>query len=134
MLNINYLYNLHRKFDHDSRGFADENQSKEKVKKKKKKKKSKAKENGEAINSDTPLLSVEENNTSSVGIESKNSEAKTSHVRTLQNGLIVEELELGKPDGKVAVSGKRVTSLSLSLSVFAVVNPMKIIFPNIRYY
>ncbi|PON35860.1 hypothetical protein TorRG33x02_350540, partial [Trema orientale] len=97
-----------RNFDCDSRGVADGNQSEEKKVKKKTKKKSKAKENGKAV-TDTPLLSVEENNTSSIGIQSKNTEAITSQVQTLQNGLVVEELEAGKPDGKAAVSGKRIS-------------------------
>ncbi|KAM6584665.1 hypothetical protein CsatB_011667 [Cannabis sativa] len=77
--------------------FADEDQSEGKKVKKKKKKKSKVKENGEVVN-------TEENNTFL-----KNKEAKPIQVRSLQNGLIIEELELGEPDGKVAVSGKRIS-------------------------
>ncbi|XP_062090501.1 peptidyl-prolyl cis-trans isomerase FKBP43-like [Humulus lupulus] len=89
-------------FDHESHGFTDKNQSEDK-KVKKTKKKSRVKENGVVVNTDTLLL-VEENNTSM-----KDKEPKTLQVRTLQNGLVVEELELGEQDGKVAFSKKKIS-------------------------
>lgn len=51
-----------------------------------------------------PLLSAEDN-----------ANAKSSQVKTFPSGLSIEELEAGKPDGKVATSGKKA---SLSEFVF----------------
>lgn len=86
----------------------EQNHSEEK-KVKKKKKKSEAQENGEAGNTDTPPLPIEERNASSMNIESKKPDAKASHIRTLQSGLVIEEVESGKPNGKVASSGKKIS-------------------------
>lgn len=41
--------------------------------------------------------------------EKKPSEAKSSQVRTFPNGLVIEELAMGKPDGKRSSPGKQVT-------------------------
>lgn len=102
-------YNLNRSFDLDSCGLADENLSKDsKTKNKKKKKKSKIQENMEAINVDIPLSLIEEKKTPCIETESKNTDIETAQVKTFPNGLVIEELEMGKPDGKVAVSGKKV--------------------------
>jgi hypothetical protein len=40
-------------------------------------------------------------------IEEKEVNDKTSQVQTLSNGLMIEVLEMGKPDSKVAASGKK---------------------------
>ncbi|XP_048334783.2 peptidyl-prolyl cis-trans isomerase FKBP53-like isoform X1 [Ziziphus jujuba] len=101
-----------RSFDHESCGLADENLSKDnKVtkKKKKKKKKNKIQENMEAVHADIPLSLIEEKNTPCVEMESKSTDVETSRVKTFPNGLVIEELEMGKPDGKVAVSGKKLS-------------------------
>lgn len=41
-------------------------------------------------------------------VEDKNAGTKLSHVRTFGNGLVIEELAMGKPDGKRASPGKKV--------------------------
>lgn len=88
---------------------ADESQFKEK----KTKKKNKTEKNQEAANYDVPLLSAEKINSSPMGIESKN--AGTSKVRTLRNGLVIEQLEPGKLDGKIASSGKKASNFYIVL-------------------
>ncbi|KAK9273135.1 hypothetical protein L1049_017942 [Liquidambar formosana] len=94
---------IDKSFDNDAGHLADKKQPEEK-KIKKKKKRSKTKENEGDVDMNMPLLSMEEKNRSI-----KNADAKTSQVRTLSNGLVIEELEKGKPDGKIASSGKRVS-------------------------
>lgn len=42
-------------------------------------------------------------------IEDKEVNDKSSQVQTLSNGLMIEVLEMGKPDGKVAAFGKKVS-------------------------
>lgn len=42
-------------------------------------------------------------------IKEKKSEAKPSQVRTYANGLVIEELSMGRPDGKRASPGKKVS-------------------------
>lgn len=37
-------------------------------------------------------------------------EAKSLQVRTFPNGLVIEELAMGKPDGKRASPGKKVST------------------------
>jgi len=91
--------------DIDSHQVADGDQPGDK-KSKKKKKKSKNREY-EDINE--PLLTLDGENRSSKVFEDKNVEAKPSQARTLSNGLVIEELGRGKPDGKVAALGKKVT-------------------------
>lgn len=75
---------------------ADESGSKEKKKKNKKKKKQEEKD----ANTNQSVT-----NTS---VEKEKEEEKASQVRTYPNGLIVEELQMGKPDGKRASPGKTV--------------------------
>ena len=89
---ISFFY-LYRSFDSSSHVFADENLS---AVKKIKKKKNKTQENGKDVNMDRSLLSAD-----------KKADDKSSQVWTLSNGLILEVLEMGKPDSKVAVSGKK---------------------------
>ncbi|XP_057761888.1 peptidyl-prolyl cis-trans isomerase FKBP53 [Arachis stenosperma] len=80
-------------------------------KKKKNKKKNKAKEShgGEATPSqiDKPV----ENKLSASEKKGKKqeTEAKPSQVRTFPNGLVIEEISMGKPDGKRAAPGKKVS-------------------------
>ncbi|CAH9069789.1 unnamed protein product [Cuscuta europaea] len=45
---------------------------------------------------------------SSMKVEEK-ADAKPSKVRTYPNGLVIEELSMGKPDGKRAIAGKKVS-------------------------
>ena len=89
---ISFFY-LYRSLDSNSHVFADENHS---LGKNIKKKKNKTQENGKDLNMNTSLLSVD-----------KKADDKSSQVWTLSNGLILEVLEMGKPDSKVAVSGKK---------------------------
>lgn len=56
----------------------------------------------EAVNKNISLLSVDK-------IEDKEVNDKSSQVQTLSNGLMIEVLEMGKPDGKVAAFGKKVS-------------------------
>lgn len=80
---------------HDSDRFVDGQSDEKKVKKKKK---SKTQAHGEAVNTDVPLSVAEEN-----------ADAKPSQIRTFPSGLSIEELEAGKPDGKIATSGKKIS-------------------------
>ncbi|XP_016649834.1 PREDICTED: peptidyl-prolyl cis-trans isomerase FKBP53 isoform X3 [Prunus mume] len=80
---------------HDSDRFVDGQSDEKKVKKKKK---SKTQAHGEAVNTDVPLSVAEEN-----------TDAKPSQIRTFPSGLSIEELESGKPDGKIATSGKKIS-------------------------
>lgn len=82
-----------RSSGHDSDRFVDGQSDEKKVKKKKK---SKTQAHGEAVNTDVPLSVAEEN-----------ADAKPSQIRTFPSGLSIEELEAGKPDGKIATSGKK---------------------------
>ncbi|THF99755.1 hypothetical protein TEA_005392 [Camellia sinensis var. sinensis] len=100
--------------DIDSNQVADGDQSVDK-KTKKKKKKSKIQESEGNMNKDAPSLTTEEKNDSIMGFEDKNVEAKSSQVRTLSNGLVIEELEMGNPDGKIAALGKKASEYMLSI-------------------
>ncbi|XP_045830000.1 peptidyl-prolyl cis-trans isomerase FKBP43-like isoform X9 [Trifolium pratense] len=84
----------------------DGNQSEDKkVKKKKKKSKS---QGSEAVNSDLPV-SVEPS-TEMMKEDGNNMEdTKSSQVRTLSNGLVIQELETGKENGKIAALGKKIS-------------------------
>ncbi|KAG2729626.1 hypothetical protein I3760_01G259600 [Carya illinoinensis] len=87
-------------FESGAHEFADDNHSEGKnIKKKKKKKKSKTQEKEEAVNMNVPMDKIED----------KKMSDKSSQIWTLSNGLIIEVLEMGKPDSKVAASGKRVS-------------------------
>lgn len=80
--------------------------SSEKKKEKKKKKQEKLQEN-------VPTPRSEEKLTDKSGSVSKKQEkkeeAKSLQVRTFPNGLVIEELAMGKPDGKKASPGKKVS-------------------------
>ncbi|KAK6926357.1 FKBP-type peptidyl-prolyl cis-trans isomerase domain [Dillenia turbinata] len=77
----------------------------EKKKKKKKKKKTKTQDS----EADATLsLNVTDKDRSSMEIEEK-IESQASKTRTFPNGLVIEELAMGKPDGKRASPGKKVS-------------------------
>ncbi|XP_022738259.1 peptidyl-prolyl cis-trans isomerase FKBP53 [Durio zibethinus] len=77
-------------------------------KKKKKKKKSKtSQENQEGANASVSQSG--DKDTSTLKSEEKQTAAKSSQVRTFPNGLVVQELAMGKPDGKRASRGKQVS-------------------------
>uniref|UniRef100_A0A6N2KL49 peptidylprolyl isomerase n=1 Tax=Salix viminalis TaxID=40686 RepID=A0A6N2KL49_SALVM len=76
-------------------------------KKKKKKKKKKTQDSG-ATTKDQAVSAVGGEAKSSLESEEKQSTAKSSQVRTFSNGLVIEELAMGKPDGKRASPGSQV--------------------------
>lgn len=76
-------------------------------KKKKKKKKKKTKDEGVTNANQTSTPSGNQKISALEGDEEM--EAKPSQVRTFPNGLVIEELSMGKPDGKKAAPGKQVT-------------------------
>ncbi|XP_020230014.1 peptidyl-prolyl cis-trans isomerase FKBP53 [Cajanus cajan] len=77
-------------------------------KKKKKKKKTKESEGVAAANQTTPTAE-KQNLSTSEKKGKKQIETKPSQVRTFPNGLVIEELYMGKPDGKRAAPGKKVS-------------------------
>ncbi|PON59959.1 Peptidyl-prolyl cis-trans isomerase, FKBP-type [Trema orientale] len=83
--------------------------TKKEKKKKKKKNKNKSQDNDEGETHAGQTVSArEDQNVSTLDLD-KQTDAKSSKVRTYPNGLVVEELAMGKPDGKRAVSGKQVS-------------------------
>lgn len=88
--------------DHD----VDENHSEKKKKKKKKK------STGD-VKKEQNITAVGDENRSIVEMEKK-TEAKRSQVRTFGNGLVIEEVAMGKPDGKRASPGKKVILFPLN--------------------
>lgn len=64
------------------------------------------------MNVDVPILSKEEME-KSIKEEDKNVDTGLSQARTLSNGLIIEELESGRSDGKVAALGRKASFLKL---------------------
>lgn len=87
---------------------AGDNQSEEK-KIKRKRKKSKTQENEGVANMEVPPLSMNEKSGSHLEVKDRNSDANSSQVRMMSNGLVIEELITGKPDGKIACQGKKVS-------------------------
>ncbi|KAG6753425.1 hypothetical protein POTOM_043493 [Populus tomentosa] len=77
-------------------------------KKKKNKKKKKTRDSGATTN-DQAVSAVGGEAKSSLESEDKQSTAKSSQVRTFSNGLVIEELAMGKPDGKRASPGSQVS-------------------------
>ncbi|CAJ2645200.1 unnamed protein product [Trifolium pratense] len=92
--------------DNGAQDNPDGNQSEDKrVKKKKKKSKS---QGSEAGNSNLPV-SIEPS-TEMMKEDGNNMEdTKSSQVRTLSNGLVIQELETGKENGKIAALGKKIS-------------------------
>ncbi|XP_062102833.1 peptidyl-prolyl cis-trans isomerase FKBP53-like [Humulus lupulus] len=78
------------------------------TKKKRKKNKKKSQDNEGETNVNQTVSAKEAQNVSTLDSD-KQTNAKSSKVRTLANGLVVEELSMGKPDGKKAQPGKQVS-------------------------
>ncbi|XP_019465465.1 PREDICTED: peptidyl-prolyl cis-trans isomerase FKBP43-like isoform X1 [Lupinus angustifolius] len=80
----------------------DGNQSEDrKVKKKKKKSKSRGdEEDAKSFEQSSDVVKEDGN---------KRADAKPSNVKTLSSGVVIEELEMGIKDGKIAESGKRIS-------------------------
>ncbi|KAL8552592.1 hypothetical protein ACS0TY_001326 [Phlomoides rotata] len=76
-----------------------------KKERKKKKKKNKQQENAQTPNAE----GKQTDDTESVMEKQEKREAKSLQVRTFPNGLVIEELAMGKPDGKRASPGKKVS-------------------------
>ncbi|XVE64108.1 hypothetical protein DITRI_Ditri07aG0075200 [Diplodiscus trichospermus] len=76
-------------------------------KKKKKKKKKNAQENQVGANAAVSLSG--DKDASTLKSEEKQTAVKSSRVRTFPNGLVIEELAMGQPDGKRASRGKQVS-------------------------
>ncbi|XP_058763169.1 peptidyl-prolyl cis-trans isomerase FKBP43-like isoform X2 [Vicia villosa] len=85
----------------------DNNGNQSEDKKVKKKKKSKNKGN-EVVNSDVPL-SIEPSTEMTKEDGNNTEDAKSSQVRTLSDGLVIQELETGKANGKIAALGKKIS-------------------------
>ncbi|MCI21921.1 peptidyl-prolyl cis-trans isomerase FKBP53-like, partial [Trifolium medium] len=79
------------------------------VEKKKKKKKSE----GEAAATEIATTVENQKLSTSEKKEKGQTSAKPSNVVTYPNGLIIEDISMGKPDGKRADLGKKVTHLIL---------------------
>lgn len=65
------------------------------------------------VNIDLPVLQENEMNRQSVDVEDKSLKVKSTVIRTLSNGLTIEELATGEPDGKLAAPGKKVNYLRI---------------------
>lgn len=85
---------------------AEGHQSDKKLKKKKKKK-TKSQEDC-MVNMDLPVLQENEMNRQNVNVQDKSLQVKSTVIRTLSNGLTIEELAVGEPDGKLAAPGKKI--------------------------
>ncbi|KAL9432511.1 hypothetical protein AB3S75_027529 [Citrus x aurantiifolia] len=79
--------------------------------KKKKKKKRRTEEDGKDSNMETYPLSMDAMSGSVMVTENSSAEGKLSQLRTLPNGLVIQNLGTGKPDGKVAAPGKKISVL-----------------------
>ncbi|XP_048137133.1 peptidyl-prolyl cis-trans isomerase FKBP53 isoform X2 [Rhodamnia argentea] len=77
--------------------------------KKKKKKKKKSQEPAAAANGDQPMTDVKDRSATKVEPKEQQGDGKPSQVRTFPNGLVIEELAMGKPDGRKAAPGKQVS-------------------------
>lgn len=99
----------HKNVDIIANQLIEENQLEEMKSLKKRQKKNKTKEKGVNMNAQLPVSSVEELDRSIMESDDKDAEAEASRVRNLSNGLVIQELEVGKPNGKIASTGKKVT-------------------------
>lgn len=81
---------------------------------KKKKQKSKVQKNDENIY--VPVSLNGEKEISKNEVQEKNVMPGSSQVRTLSNGLVIEDLESSKSDGKAAVLGRKVSSVKFFFS------------------
>ncbi|XP_007022660.2 PREDICTED: FK506-binding protein 4 isoform X1 [Theobroma cacao] len=82
-----------------------ETQSQVNEKRRKRKKRRKNKDNGDAMKMEAPLLSGIEKDRSVMDMDGENANYEAIQ---LSNGMIIEELEMGKPDRKLASLGKKV--------------------------
>ncbi|KAJ7970067.1 Peptidylprolyl isomerase [Quillaja saponaria] len=78
-------------------------------KKKKKQKKKKNHESEGATELTRTAETTEKQNISTMESGQKQTETESSQIRTFPNGLVIEELSMGKPDGKRASPGKQVS-------------------------
>lgn len=63
-----------------------------------------------------------ENKTISSSVEKQTQvDSKSSQVRTYPNGLVVEELSMGRPNGKKAEPGKQVCTLIVINCIYDIV-------------
>lgn len=88
-------------------GDASENKKKKKQKKKKKGK-TEDDEEGANLKQDAP----EDKQIHKTDKEAKKSTAKVARVRNFPNGLVIEDISMGKPDGRRASRGSKVTVYS----------------------
>ncbi|XP_050224940.1 peptidyl-prolyl cis-trans isomerase FKBP53 [Mercurialis annua] len=86
-----------------------ENSSDKKKKKKKKKKNKQNQDNGEDTSKNQTASAVGDEAKSALGSSDNQSVDKSSQTRTFSNGLVIEELAMGKPDGKRASPGSQVS-------------------------
>lgn len=86
---------MRRDLDNEAFNLPDEDHSKKKKKKQKKKKKAQESD-GDGKTGQT------------VSTVQEQAAAKPSQVRSFPNGLVIEEVAMGKPDGKRASNGKQV--------------------------
>lgn len=86
------------KMDQDVQPTFDQTENHSTTKKVTKKKRTKALENGDSLKSETED-------------KESNGVSKSSQARTLPSGLVIEELEAGKPNGKVATSKRKISVL-----------------------
>ncbi|KAG4161883.1 hypothetical protein ERO13_D01G083900v2 [Gossypium hirsutum] len=82
-----------------------QNQVNDNHSRKTKKKRRSKDEEGDAMKVEPPVLPAHEKKRSDVEMGAKNANDKEIQ---LSNGIIIEELEMGKPDGKIASLGKKV--------------------------
>ncbi|WVY94421.1 hypothetical protein V8G54_033509 [Vigna mungo] len=95
--------------DNGAYDLPDGNQS-DNRKAKKRKKMSKSQGNGEVLNSNITVYVERSGETEMMEEDrSKGEDAKPSNFRTLKNGLVIQEQEKGKKDGKIAASGKKIS-------------------------
>lgn len=66
----------------------------------------------EVVNSDVPV-SVEQSSDVMKEDGNNSADVKPSQVRTLSDGLVIQELEMGTKDGKIAALGKKVVLLMI---------------------
>lgn len=100
------------KMDQDVQPTFDQTENHPTTKKIAKKKRTKAIENGDYLKSDISLSSAgAEKPTTETEDKESNGVSKSSQARTLPSGLVIEELEAGKPNGKVATSKRKISVL-----------------------
>lgn len=86
-----------------------ENHKEDNKQKKKKKKEKKSKETEAGSKSDELTKTAGDQSKSALGSKEKENESKPSRVRTFANGLVIEDVAMGKPDGKRASPGNLVS-------------------------